>query len=434
MNVMRFLAGLGFGAAAGWLCALIVFDSEWATAPVIISSIGAILLSVLSTFARNGEDAPLTDGQLDFALRRGVTGTAEVREIERTDLSIGDLPVYRQMLYVEPGQGSPYRTIMSVAIDPVPGSRPVGARIPIVQITPGRPGVAFNRHGSLADTDRTGGLDSTVDPGWAGADRSERYSSAPDAYSSTGAYSSAGAYSSRRNLDAVPFWTTGYDDERLTQTRRPILPRLAEFRARPRRSPLLPVVAFVLGLVLSLAPFYQRLSAGIEDVQAGRFGGADLLTDGEALEAALSRFSQRTGVTGVCRLLVSDEYVSLQAPKPDGAPGQDDYIVKLNSDRIWSESADCDHELIALAEVDAAVISAAYGRAVDEAGFTAEDINPDKGTAQVARNVVGPEQILIRVNVYASGARSHTRVETPTGEHVSSTGVDGETVEGPAGG
>lgn len=263
--------------------------------------------------------------------------------------------------------------------------------------------MAFNRHGSLADTDRTGGLDSTVDPGWAGADRSERYSSAPDAYSSTGAYSSAGAYSSRRNLDAVPFWTTGYDDERLTQTRRPILPRLAEFRARPRRSPLLPVVAFVLGLALSLAPFYQRLSAGIEDVQAGRFGGANLLTDGEALEAALSRFSQRTGVTGVCRLLVSDEYVSLQAPKPDGAPGQDDYIVKLNSDRIWSESADCDHELIALAEVDAAVISAAYGRAVDEAGFTAEDINPDKGTAQVARNVVGPEQILIRVNVYAPG-------------------------------
>ena len=103
MNVIRFLAGLGFGAAAGWLCALIVFDSEWATALVIISSIGAILLAVLSTFARNGEGAPLTDGQLSFALRRGVTGTAEVREIERTDRSIGDLPVYRQVLYVEPG-------------------------------------------------------------------------------------------------------------------------------------------------------------------------------------------------------------------------------------------------------------------------------------------------------------------------------------------
>ena len=126
MNVMRYLAGLGFGAAAGWMCALIVFDSEWATAPVIVSSIGAILLAVLSTFARNGEDAPPTDVQLDFALRRGVTGTAEVREIERTNLSGGDLPVFRQVLYVEPRQGSPYRTIMSEAIDPVLGSRPVG--------------------------------------------------------------------------------------------------------------------------------------------------------------------------------------------------------------------------------------------------------------------------------------------------------------------
>ena len=69
-----------------------------------------------------------------------------------------------------------------------------------------------------------------------------------------------------------------------------------------------------------------------------------------------------------------------------------------------------------------------------------EAIDPVLGSRPIGLESTGgagcgrPPADLIRVNVYAPGARSHTRVETAAGEHVSSTGADGETVEGPAGG
>lgn len=106
MRFERFLGGARSGAFISFLIAMIVFNAYGAIVPAIIAAVAAVVFTVITRNAAHPRTTPkASSATLRQAERDGRTGTAELLEIERTSTLYNDIPVYRQVLLVEPKIG-----------------------------------------------------------------------------------------------------------------------------------------------------------------------------------------------------------------------------------------------------------------------------------------------------------------------------------------
>lgn len=148
---------------------------------------------------------------------------------------------------------------------------------------------------------------------------------------------------------------------------------------------------------------------------------AELVSGGEALEQAMDRFSEETGITEVCSFTVRPGDVSLKAPKTDGEAGLDYYVVEPRSHRLWADGPSCRDELFNLDEVDMTVVSGTYNRLMEEAGLSAEDLDDTHSFIHLVRDVETPSTILIVASVSTVTYEDYTRIETLDGTHIETT-------------